>query len=136
MIESDRVVFDLRMVRRAGGVVRRPSGGCVARSPRIGDRDGQTNWKKIIPFVCPSSISATTEDLSHYTYLHPTTPPPPSHHGAWCPLPSARRRALVSLRPKRAHPSHLLNINPHRPTRLGLNPTDGGVVLDQTSDPV
>jgi hypothetical protein len=27
-----------------------------ARSPRIGVRDGQTNGKKIIPFVCPSFI--------------------------------------------------------------------------------
>lgn len=54
----------------------------------------------------------------------------------WCPLPSARTRALVRLRPNQPHPPHLHNINPHRSTQLGLNPPGGSDILDRIVDPI
>ena len=59
----------------------------------------------------------------------PLLPPQP-----WRPLPPARMSAIVRLGPKRAHPSHLHTNAPLRSNWLGLNPSDGSPVVDQSFD--
>lgn len=41
----------------------------------------------------------------------------------------------MRLRPKRAHPSHLHTNAPLRSNWLGLKPSDGSPVVDQSVDP-
>ena len=93
---------------------RRPQGKC--KISKI--------WFRIsrqIPFPCGMQKWCTVSLLD--------TPPP------WLPLPPARMSAIVRLRPKRAHLSHLHTNAPLRSNWLGLIPSDGSPVVDQSFDP-